>query len=53
MAANPKYVEQLKKLKTQLTTDYNNRVAWTTKTLKEQYDKQIAFVDEQIAKYTE
>ena len=53
MAANESYVAQLNKMKTQITSDYNDRVAWMTRILKEQYDKQIAFVDAQIAKFSE
>lgn len=51
--ANPTYVAQLQELKTKLAEDYSERVAWTTATLQEQYNTQIAFIDELIAKYSE
>ena len=50
MANNPEYVELLKKQKTTVTEQYNKRVSYFTRVLKDQYDKQIAFIDELIAK---
>ena len=50
MANNPEYVEMLKKQKTTVTEQYNKRVSYMTRVLKDQYDKQIAFIDELIAK---
>lgn len=51
--ANATYVAQLQELKTKITETYQQRVTWTTTTLKAQYDEQIAFIDKLIAKYSQ
>ena len=47
--ANPTYVTQLQALKAKLATEHAERVEWTTATLTEQYNKQVAFIDDLIA----
>lgn len=50
--ANETYVAQLQELKTKIAETYQQRVEWTTATLQAQYNEQVAFIDELIAKYS-
>lgn len=50
--ANPKYVEQLNSLKDKLLAQKNERITKTTNVINSQYDKQIAFVEKVIQKYS-
>lgn len=50
--ANAEYVAQLNALKARLLTQKNDRITKTTNSINSQYEKQIAFINKIIERYS-